>query len=99
MFRNGLAPWHILVLVIVMIVLFGYKRLPDMTRSVGRSMRIFKSEINEMKADGKDSSGSGSTVAGEARETTRETTRETRETTRDADGTVRDEVRTETERH
>jgi sec-independent protein translocase protein TatA len=31
--------------------LFGAKRLPDSARSLGRSMRIFKSEMKEMKAD------------------------------------------------
>jgi len=31
--------------------LFGAKRLPDSARSLGRSMRIFKSEMKEMKND------------------------------------------------
>jgi sec-independent protein translocase protein TatA len=44
MFRNGLEPWHIIILVLAFILLFGYKKLPDAARSVGRSMRIFKAE-------------------------------------------------------
>lgn len=52
---NSLRPWHLLVLALVFIVLFGSKRLPDSARSLGRSLRIFKSEINEMKND--DSAG------------------------------------------
>ncbi|GAC56104.1 Sec-independent protein translocase protein TatA/E homolog [Gordonia hirsuta DSM 44140 = NBRC 16056] len=44
---------EIAILVIVLILLFGAKKLPDMARGLGRSMRIFKSEINEMKSDGK----------------------------------------------
>jgi sec-independent protein translocase protein TatA len=48
---NSLRPWHLLVLALVFIVLFGAKRLPDSARSLGRSLRIFKSEINEMKND------------------------------------------------
>jgi TatA/E family protein of Tat protein translocase len=44
-------PSHILLLLIVVVVLFGAKRLPDSARSLGRSMRIFKSEIKEMKND------------------------------------------------
>jgi len=48
---NSLRPWHLLVLALVFIVLFGSKRLPDSARSLGRSLRIFKSEINEMKND------------------------------------------------
>lgn len=44
-------PSHILLLLIVVVVLFGAKRLPDSARSLGRSMRIFKSEIKEMKSE------------------------------------------------
>lgn len=39
-----LRPWHILILVAVLILLFGAKRLPDAARSLGRSMRIIKAE-------------------------------------------------------
>jgi TatA/E family protein of Tat protein translocase len=46
-------PSHILLLLIVVVVLFGAKRLPDSARSLGKSMRIFKSEMREMKDDGK----------------------------------------------
>jgi TatA/E family protein of Tat protein translocase len=44
-------PSHILLLLIVVTVLFGAKRLPDSARSLGRSMRIFKSEMKEMKSE------------------------------------------------
>ena len=44
-------PWHILVLIIVAVVLFGSKRLPDSARSLGRSLRIFKSEMKELNKD------------------------------------------------
>jgi TatA/E family protein of Tat protein translocase len=47
-------PSHILLLLIVLVVLFGAKRLPDSARSLGRSMRIFKSEMKEMKDEDKD---------------------------------------------
>ena len=47
-------PSHILLLLIVVVVLFGAKRLPDSARSLGRSLRIFKSEMKEMKNDGDD---------------------------------------------
>lgn len=33
------------LLILLALILFGYKRLPDAARSVGRSIRIFKSEI------------------------------------------------------
>ena len=47
------APWHWVVLAIVVIALFGYKRLPDAARSLGRSLRIFKTEIKGMGEDDK----------------------------------------------
>ncbi|MEN9687796.1 MAG: hypothetical protein RL381_808 [Actinomycetota bacterium] len=53
-------PSHILLLLIVIVVLFGAKRLPDSARSLGKSMRIFKSEMREMKDETKDPD-SGST--------------------------------------
>ena len=46
-------PSHILLLLIVVVILFGAKKLPDSARSLGKSMRIFKSEMREMKEDGK----------------------------------------------
>lgn len=51
MLRNGLEPWHLLIVAIVVIVLFGSKRLPDTARALGKSMRILKSEAKAMKED------------------------------------------------
>jgi sec-independent protein translocase protein TatA len=53
MLRNGLEPWHLLIVAIVVIVLFGSKKLPDTARALGRSMRILKSEAKAMKEEGK----------------------------------------------
>ena len=50
MFAN-FGPGHWAVLAIVMIVLFGAKRLPDAARSLGKSLRIFKSEVRELQND------------------------------------------------
>jgi sec-independent protein translocase protein TatA len=47
------APWHWIVLAIVVIALFGYKKLPDAARSVGRSLRVFKTEMKGMGEDDK----------------------------------------------
>ncbi|MDF0530549.1 Sec-independent protein translocase subunit TatA [Tsukamurella sp. 8F] len=49
---GALQPWHIIVVLVVAVIIFGSKKLPDAARGLGRSMRIFKSEINEMKNDG-----------------------------------------------
>ncbi|HET9657167.1 MAG TPA: Sec-independent protein translocase subunit TatA [Kineosporiaceae bacterium] len=45
---RALEPWHFIVLAAVVVVLFGGKRLPDAARGLGRSMRIFKSEIKQL---------------------------------------------------
>ncbi|MEU9166568.1 Sec-independent protein translocase subunit TatA [Streptomyces sp. NPDC048420] len=52
MLRNGLEPWHLLVVVILFLLLFGSKKLPDAARGLGKSMRILKSEAKAMKEDG-----------------------------------------------
>ncbi|MFE1959611.1 Sec-independent protein translocase subunit TatA [Streptomyces sp. NPDC059479] len=52
MFHNALAPWHLLVVALVVIVLFGSKKLPDAARGLGKSLRILKSEARAMKEDG-----------------------------------------------
>jgi sec-independent protein translocase protein TatA len=48
--RNIGAPELILILA-VLVLLFGAKKLPDISRSLGRSMRIFRSEVKQMKDD------------------------------------------------
>ena len=48
---GGLQPWHWVIVIAVFVLLFGAKKLPDAARSLGKSMRIFKSEIKEMQAD------------------------------------------------
>ncbi|MCK7660512.1 Sec-independent protein translocase subunit TatA [Corynebacterium antarcticum] len=45
------GPLELAIIAVVVLVLFGWKKLPDAARSVGRSMRIFKSEVKEMKND------------------------------------------------
>lgn len=65
---GAMQPWHIIVVVVVFLVLFGSKKLPDAARGLGRSMRIFKSEVSEMhneearaKASGGPETTAGST--------------------------------------
>lgn len=45
---GSLGPLEISLIVLVIVLLFGAKKLPELARSVGRSMRIFKSEVKEM---------------------------------------------------
>ncbi|MBU3715917.1 MAG: twin-arginine translocase TatA/TatE family subunit [Candidatus Nanopelagicaceae bacterium] len=46
-------PSHWLLLILVVVILFGAKRLPDSARALGRSLRIFKSEVKELNKDEK----------------------------------------------
>lgn len=48
---GSLSPWHWLILIGVGVLLFGAKKLPDAARSLGKSMRIFKSEVRELQAE------------------------------------------------
>jgi sec-independent protein translocase protein TatA len=45
------SPWKILIIAVVVLVLFGSRKLPDAARSLGRSMRILKSEIHDLHDD------------------------------------------------
>jgi sec-independent protein translocase protein TatA len=42
---SGLGPTHLLIVLAVFVLLFGARKLPDAARGVGRSLRIFRSEI------------------------------------------------------
>jgi sec-independent protein translocase protein TatA len=43
--------WELVILVGILVLLFGAKRLPDMARSIGQSARVFKGEMKGMKGD------------------------------------------------
>ncbi|WP_412077579.1 Sec-independent protein translocase subunit TatA [Streptomyces xanthophaeus] len=51
MLRNAVQPWHLIVLLVVCLLVFGSKKLPDMARSLGRSMRILKSETRALRGE------------------------------------------------
>lgn len=46
-----LSPWHWAIVIIVLVVLFGARRLPDAARSIGRSARILKSELRATETE------------------------------------------------
>jgi sec-independent protein translocase protein TatA len=62
---GGLQPWHWVLVIAAFFLLFGFRKLPDVARSVGQSMRIFKSEVKEMKTEAKPETRT-SDVAGRA---------------------------------
>ena len=50
------------LLALAFVLLFGWKNLPNAARSLGESMRVFKSEVDEMKKDGKPASDASQTT-------------------------------------
>ena len=45
------SPWHLLIVAAVFLLLFGANKLPQMARSVGQSMRIFKAETRALSGE------------------------------------------------
>ncbi|MET9604022.1 Sec-independent protein translocase subunit TatA [Streptomyces sp. NPDC006512] len=51
MLRNAVEPWHLIVVLVVCLLVFGSKKLPDMARSLGRSARILKAESRALRTE------------------------------------------------
>lgn len=65
---GNIGPVHLIILLVIIILLFGAPKLPGMARSLGQSMRIFKSEMDGLKNDNKKkdaTQGSEEAVSGE----------------------------------
>src|ERR1700728_3979112 len=45
------SPWKIAIIAVLIIVLFGYRKLPEAARSLGKSMRILKTEVQGLHED------------------------------------------------
>ncbi|WP_105036777.1 twin-arginine translocase TatA/TatE family subunit [Cryobacterium aureum] len=48
---QNLTGWHFLIILVVVLLLFGAPKLPGLARSLGQSMKIFKSEIKSDAVD------------------------------------------------
>ncbi|WP_228001265.1 Sec-independent protein translocase subunit TatA [Nocardia australiensis] len=55
---GSLSIWHWLIIAALFVMFFGAKRMPDAARSLGRSLRIFKSEVSQMQSESGDASAS-----------------------------------------
>ena len=44
---RGLQGWHLIIVVVLFVVLFGAKKLPDSAQSIAKSLKIFKSELKD----------------------------------------------------
>lgn len=70
---------ELIVILFVVLLLFGANKLPDLARSMGRSARIFKSEVKEMRQE--DEAG----TATQQRQIESAPAQETRSATQEAD--------------
>lgn len=61
-----LGPTEIILILVIVVLLFGAKKLPDTARALGRSMRILKSEAKAMKKDDADADAGATANAPEA---------------------------------
>lgn len=57
----GLQGWQLVIIIAIALLLFAAPKLPAMARNLGQSMRIFKSEVKQMKDDGTGSSAESQT--------------------------------------
>ncbi|WP_306361956.1 Sec-independent protein translocase subunit TatA [Nocardia sp. CC227C] len=63
---GSMSATHWIIIALVFLVLFGAKRLPDAARGLGRSLRIFKSEMSEMQSEGGSEGGKDKTTQAQA---------------------------------
>jgi sec-independent protein translocase protein TatA len=61
MFRQ-LGPAELIIILLIVLLLFGAKKLPDTARGLGRSMRIFKAETKGLREDDEATSGADPTT-------------------------------------
>ena len=52
-FFRDLGGWHLLIILVIIVLLFGASRLPAVSKSLGQSMRIFRREVKGLKDDAK----------------------------------------------
>ncbi len=50
-FGNAFTGWHALIILAVVLLLFGAAKLPALAKSVGQSMKIFKTEMKTGQDD------------------------------------------------
>lgn len=58
---SNLNGWHAVILLVIILLLFGAPKLPGLAKSLGQSMKIFKSEIKSPKDDAPEDSQLGDT--------------------------------------
>nr|WP_092609024.1 Sec-independent protein translocase subunit TatA [Actinomyces ruminicola] len=46
-----IKPTHIVVLLVLVLLIFGANKLPEIAGSIGKSMKVFKKEVKELRED------------------------------------------------
>lgn len=82
---SGIGPTEIILVIVVIVLLFGAKKLPDLARGSGRALRIFKSETKGLIDDDDDKSTPSSSTTEETSARAIETPDEEPRTTYDID--------------
>ncbi|NLP86096.1 Sec-independent protein translocase subunit TatA [Microbacterium sp. CFH 90308] len=54
--------WHLLIVLLVILLLFGAAKLPALAKSMGQSARVFKGEMKAMKEEDKPADAASSTT-------------------------------------
>jgi sec-independent protein translocase protein TatA len=47
-----IGPWQLVIILVLVVLVFGSKKLPDTARALGKSLRILKSETTALRSDG-----------------------------------------------
>ena len=50
-FFGGLGGWEILLIMLVLLIFFGAKKIPELARGLGRGIREFKDATSEIKKE------------------------------------------------
>ncbi|MET9467221.1 Sec-independent protein translocase subunit TatA [Streptomyces sp. NPDC006544] len=66
MLRNAMHPWHVAIIVIVCLMVFGSKKLPEMARGLGKSARILKAEARALREETPSAPAGGADAGGPA---------------------------------
>ncbi|MDO5721149.1 MAG: Sec-independent protein translocase subunit TatA [Actinomycetaceae bacterium] len=59
---GAFKPWHIVIVLIVLVILFGANRLPNIAKNVGQSAKVLKKEMRELTEDQNDTKAAEETV-------------------------------------
>ncbi|MDR1151153.1 MAG: twin-arginine translocase TatA/TatE family subunit [Bifidobacteriaceae bacterium] len=66
MFRNGLQPSHVILILVVVLLLVGSTKLPALAKSLGQSLKIFKKEVEGLTSKDEDAGSGAAGMGGSA---------------------------------